>query len=534
MKASKIFIILSLAAGLVSLPIIHSCDPSHLDLKPGTETEAMMFQSEEDFIGAIIGVYAKLTDFYYFHANNPTHPMWLLPGDDATTAGTSPFESFSGMQPGQGLLGQYWTAAYQLINRANVVLQKIAEENGVIKKPGLKDNIKGEALFLRGWAFFGLYNFFGTAPVITERISSLKDIYPASSTGTQLLDQAIADFQEAAELLPVSYPENQIGRITKDAANGMLGKTLVFRACYKKNTADYTAAISAFNKITTRQLVADFGANFDAYNENNEESLFEFQASNAPSFENIWLWNDFDIAIGPMSSYWGFFYGAWSWWNLDNMCIVPSKKLLMKFEQGDPRVIETLDTIAPDNGNAYRYPPMVFGSDTIKVAFAKYVKRGKEGDVTSSVDNPRILRYADVLLLKAEAILKSGGSKADAIALVNQIRERARNSASPASAVPADHPLSETDENTIMQWIMDERFLELCAEEGIRWLDLKRWHAAGYINLANWTASDNYFSSVRIDFKFGDWYNQTNGQMLFPIPTSEVNANPSIKQNTGY
>ncbi|NMB70822.1 MAG: RagB/SusD family nutrient uptake outer membrane protein [Bacteroidales bacterium] len=81
---------------------------------------------------------------------------------------------------------------------------------------------------------------------------------------------------------------------------------------------------------------------------------------------------------------------------------------------------------------------------------------------------------------------------------------------------------------------MDERFLELCAEEGIRWLDLKRWHAAGYINLANWTAGDNDFSSVRIDFKFSDWYNQTNGQMLFPIPTSEVNANPSIKQNTGY
>ncbi|MGB9746107.1 MAG: RagB/SusD family nutrient uptake outer membrane protein, partial [Bacteroidales bacterium] len=153
---------------------------------------------------------------------------------------------------------------------------------------------------------------------------------------------------------------------------------------------------------------------------------------------------------------------------------------------------------------------------------------------TSSIDNPRILRYADVLLLKAEAILKSGGNKEDAIDLINQIRERARNSASPASAVPADRSVSETDESTIMQWIMDERLLELCAEEGIRWFDLKRWHAAGYINLANWTASDNDFSSVRIDFKFSDWYNQTAGKMLFPIPTAEVNANPSIKQNTGY
>ena len=99
------------------------------------------------------------------------------------------------------------------------------------------------------------------------------------------------------------------------------------------------------------------------------------------------------------------------------------------------------------------------------------------------MNNYRILRFADVLLLKAEAVLQSGGSTSDAIGYINQVRTRARLFR-PAGVEPANFSTAETDKTKIMQWIMDERFREL-AGEGQRWFDLRRWHMQGIISLDN-------------------------------------------------
>jgi hypothetical protein len=139
-----------------------------------------------------------------------------------------------------------------------------------------------------------------------------------------------------------------------------------------------------------------------------------------------------------------------------------------------------------------------------------------------SLINNRIIRYADVLLMKAEAVLQSNGDPATAIALVNQVRARARNMVS-GGTVPADLSTAETNKTTIMQWIMDERFREL-AGEGHRWFDLRRWQLAGFIQL------DNAFfsSSNESDMDFDAHY------LYFPIPTNETDVNPNIVQNPGY
>jgi len=140
-------------------------------------------------------------------------------------------------------------------------------------------------------------------------------------------------------------------------------------------------------------------------------------------------------------------------------------------------------------------------------------------------NNPRILRYADVLLLKAEALVRSGGSTSEAIELINQIRQRARMSTEDGTeaAVPADLDVNETNADTILDWIFKERRIELACEEGHRWYDLRRRHMAGEINLSNWD-----FSSVRSDFEF------TENNLVFPIPTNEIVQNPNLTQNTGY
>lgn len=489
-----------LAAGVFVL--MPACKKSKLDLLPHGPTERSYFQEEGDFTKAVIGVYAKINDAYWFRASgwNTTVPIFLLMGDDITTREDEDFETFGRIQPSNGRLSDFYRVWYQLIARANTLLEKIEQEDGIYTTAGLKEYHKGEALFLRGYAFYILWNYFGTAPVNTIRITSSDQFTPPSTEGTQLLDQAILDFEQAATLLPDAWNEDNRGRVTKNSARGMLGKSFVFRASVNGTTADYTSAISVFDAINGASLVADFEDNFAFDTENNNESLFEYQSTQAFAFNNVWLPNDFDNAIGNLSVFWGFYdnnnglYGK--------QPFSATNKLAAAFQDGDPRKEMTLN---PDD-------------HTVR----KYVNRNRLDQAgVGSINNPRILRYADVLLLKAEAVLQSGGSTSAAIALINQVRTRARNMGS--GTLPADYATTQTDKNIVMNWVMDERFLELSGE-GQRWLDLRRWHMQGLITLNN-----AFFSSNATTMSF-----EAPKHLLLPIPNIERDVNPNVAQNTGY
>lgn len=542
-KIVKLLLALAIIVGLgIILPV--GCD-DNLDLKPGGQTEEQMYSNEMDFHKGIYGVYAKITDIYNFSNNDPKNEMWLLPGDDLSTLGTSSFETFNGISPSNSKINAYWSRTYQVISRANAVLQKLALETGdVILTPGMKGHITGEALFLRAWAYFNLWNFFGSnAPLITWRIQNLSDLNQPSSTGTAMLDTAISNLRDAAELLPDVWPSNQLGRVTNDAAYGLLGKALVFRGDYTGNVSDYTQAIDAFENINDAELVSNFGDNFNCLTENNPESLFEFQASISPGMDNIWLWNDFDLAgASTLTAYWGFFhpggfkyvypeggeYGGFMWsdWVCpSNKAIGPSMKLVQAFDTLDPRRAETFQLYT--DWDAGRYNGYIF---------AKYAMRGAASAdwTTGNANNPRILRLADCILLHAESIVKSGGSLDEAAALVNQIRQRARNSGPAPSAVPADIAAAGMTTADLLEVIRNERFLELAGEDNHRWFDLKRWDASGEINLSGWTSDDSGFSSPLADFDFSGFYSKTEGKLLFPIPTDETETNPNVTQNSGY
>jgi len=479
----------------------NSCDESKLDLRPQSPTEDSYFVEEVEFERAVTGIYAKLTDFYWYNAgaDNCVQPVTLLPGDDVTTNGQDEFEIFSNIQPGSDRLEYFFATAYQVISRAIVVMDKnAAVEDGVYVTPGLKDYHRGEALFLRAYAYYVLWNVFGTAPLVTERANELSDTRPTSSTGTQLLDQAIADLTEAASLLPHSWPDTQRGRVTDNSAYGLLGKCLVFRGNVANAAADYQAAVTAFDNITGVSLVPVFDDNFAADTENNEESLFEYQATRAFADDNIWLSNDFDNAVGALSVFWGYYSNQFNLFG--KAPFVATQKLVNIFEVGDPRRELSLDPV----------------NKRIK----KYVERDElnQGG-SSSTNNPRILRYADVLLLKAEALNESGGSTVEAIEQINLVRERARGN----GTNPADRSTVVSDRTVILQWIMDERLMELAAE-GQRWFDLRRWALAGRINL-----DDAFFSS---DIPGAMGFTERN--LNFPIPNNETNSNPNIIQNSGY
>src|SRR5437868_3799340 len=125
---------------------------------PHGPTEASFFTKESDFTKAVLGIYSKIDDVYWYNggADNSTMPIYLLPGDDITTnQNNEEFEQFGPIQPSSGRVDYFYKVWYQLIARANVVLEKIDQvAEGVYITPGLKENNKGEALFLRGYAYF--------------------------------------------------------------------------------------------------------------------------------------------------------------------------------------------------------------------------------------------------------------------------------------------------------------------------------------------------------------------------------------------
>lgn len=498
--SKKILFLLTLG-----LAVTVACDKKNIDIPPNFVTEDAYFSNETEFTRAVLGVYAKQTDFFWYNGgqNNGTMPVFILPGDDITCSDQEEFEQFGQLQPSSGRVTYFYRTCYQMIARANVVLEKIEDvKDGVYTTPNLKNYHKGEALFLRGLAYFFLANYFGTSPLVLKRVTTTDQLTPPSTSGTELLDQSIKDFNEAASLLPASWDAANRGRATANSANGFLGKALVFRGTIANAPADYSAAIAAFNKITGVSLVPKFDDNFAFDTENNNESLFEFQASQAFAFDNVWLDNDFDNAIGNLSCYWGYYDNNFALFGKSRF--VATEKLRAAFEANDPRLPLTLD---PATRN-----------------FRKYVSRNKLNQPgVGSVNNPRLLRYADVLLLKAEAILQSGGSKAEAIGLINQVRARARAMV-PAGTSPADRPTTETDANTIFNWIATERLLELSGE-GHRWLDLRRWHIAQKITLNNAFFSSN--TNATMSF-------QAPKHLLFPIPNAEIDINPNVKQNPEY
>lgn len=501
----KLLFVIVAMAGMVSYI---ACNKDKLNVSPPSSTEASYFSTEIEFRTAILGVYAVLSD--YFSSSNSAGgsgsaelETFFLPGDDLTGVQEEAFETFgNNLNSTQGKLQQIWGSSYILLNRANKVLAKINTENGVYTTPNLKNWNKGEVLFLRGYAHFMLWNIFGTAPLDTSDFS-LDKLNPSNSTGTQLLDQAISDFSAAADLLPQSWDADDIGRVTANSAYGMLGKALVFRATVNKSNEDYQAAIAAFNKISGASLTANYEDNFDVNYENNSESLFEFQAGPpiaGPGSTNSWLANDV-VNIGVCSSYWQCFYNGAGTYQGGGLYLA-TDKYKNAFTPNDPRLPLSINTT---NNNITKY---VLNGDAM------------EG-VVNSLNNVRILRYADVLLLKAEATLQSGGSTSEAIGLINDVRTRARNMVS-GGTEPANFSTAETNKNTIMQWIMDERLRELGAEGG-RWFDVRRWALGGVITL-----DKSFFDSNWPSATWDDHY------LNFPIPSTEIDKNPNIVQNTGY
>lgn len=493
----------------------NSCDENNLELNPTIPSESTYFQTPGQFREGVLGVYSKLVYFYNYRSGSWLHDVRLLPDDDLTTTGGNPFEIFASIEPGNGKVSNYFTFLYQIVNRANAMLEQFDEKGDVAFKTeaekALMNNMVGEVLFLRAYANFLLWDYFDNPPLKTVRTGEGANQFESNSGPNELLDFAIADLVEAANKLPESWtPALEKGRVTRNGANALLGKAYLFRATVTNNNADHIKAVEAFKKVSGATLESKFEDNFRADKENNLESLFEVQLGNSSTPTNVWLATDDFLGNGEISGYWGFFDNNFALYGTP--IFTPTASLLAAFDASDPRRSHTMKA---DGSGVTKY-----------VEFSS--ADGSTGGV-AYFNNARVIRLSDVKLMEAEAIIRSGGSTAEAIQLINDVRKRARESVVPAATEPADRNVDESDRTTIMRWVIEERRLELAFEEGHRWADLRRWHEGGVLqevygmDLTNWN-----FGSLRTDFNF------STKNLNLPIPNSELLLNTNVSQNSAW
>lgn len=488
---------------------------------PNEQTVPTFWKTEAQALGGIDAVYnALIYDGTYMRM----FPSAMdVRGDDLR--GDSPwadlelFGRFT-IPTWSGPVEWIWHHHYQIVWRANQVL--INAEDIEFQNQELKNRILGQAYFLRGLAFFNLANAFQVVPVVTGLPREQADYYSETATEEELWNQIFADFAAAKERLPVSYLEvrgpdqGQVGRATKGAAAGMLGKSLLYRQRWDEAAAQFKELIHG--PLNVYSLVPNYRDNFSPLVSNNAESLFEVQFATPDEVGGT----DINWAGNPNAN-WRQVSAQAVTYAMDGRGFsdfLPTQGLYQAYRQErtvdgnlDPRLFATIASYEPEAGRTTAYGTEWWrGEDEIYPR--KYTNDGfgyeNEYDINSGI-NYRILRYADILMMYAEA-LNELGQTSEAYQYIQQVRDRV-NLPDLATVKP------NMSQEEMRDQISHERYLEF-ALESQRINDLIRW---------GWFYDEEKLAGLRQrDPDFATW---TPGNEYLPIPQRELDVNPNLSPN---
>ncbi len=405
--------------------------------------------------------------------------VWYMPFDDMNCPVTTDISFWP------------WREYYYCINVCNFILSRTTGDNADLTEAMRR--IKGQALFIRGFAYYNLVGYYKDIPLITDysTYSSLDGLYGANNTCDEVLDQVEADFQEAMELLPSRQTGGEWakGRATCGAAAGYYARTLMFRHKYSEALTVLKDIIG--QKYGQYKLMDNYGDNFregSAY-ENNDESLFEVQYLDYGTQGVDDEWTPVNVSANASQGHaveTNFAPGDFGGWA--DLSASPWLYNLFKEERTtagklDPRLYWTLGTYETDwngfeNGNV-AYTKKITSSDTLRtnnnnggIPIAKWtnMRTGLYSTVIQGLKcgiNLRMMRYADVLLRAAECENEVNGPTQQAINWINQVRNRANL---------ADLQLADfnTKDKLFEQIANVERPKEFGCENG-RGMDLIRW-----------------------------------------------------------
>jgi hypothetical protein len=501
---------------IIAVAFITSCKKSTLELvNPNQITTATYWKTETDVLSSLGATYGLLRDvnggFYGVRGvelSNGRGDDFFIRNDVASLYQLSTFTN----TPDNGPANDLFNDCYRAIFRANQILENVG------KIPGLSDQSKvaytAEAKFLRGLNYYILVINFGDVPMHLKVPITKDDYFVAKSPEADVWKQVKQDLTDAAAGLPLTYPAQWIGRATKGAALGFLGKAEVY-------TKDWANAETTLKQLTTSpfnyQLMPNYGDNFIATKKNNQESVFEIQLADVGG-TNPWSGENANEALGVTNAQEFAPSEVAGWFEISF-----TDKLFNEFQKEktlsnaiDPRMFATMIWNYP-GATFYNQPfsnfKLIFGYSSLVKKYQNYMQNneitGASGvsDYTSS-NNERALRYADVLLLLTESLTMEG-KVTEAYPYLKQIRDRAQLAALPAGF----------SQDQMMAEIRHQRMIEF-ARENQRFYDLKRW---GLLK-QEITNSD----------KVGKQFYVPGKHDLFPIPQSEINANPKMTQNPNW
>ncbi len=462
------------------------CKESFIDLLPSdTVTVDLLYKTDKDFQDAVVGIYAVYQTQYqnmYLFGDVRADDSW-----DELVKGTAGAVDNYSLNVDDNLLITTWRNYYSIIYRANTVLTKIESVDAASLKN--KDRHVGEARFLRALAYFDLVRIFGDVPLVATPLSAEESYQTAREKVDKIYDEVIVkDLADAEAKLPLRYTGADVGRATKGAAKALLGKVHLTRK-------DFQKAEAKLQEVTTMgyALLPNYADLFDyTKNEHHAEYIFDIEYDPGLGGEGSLFTNRFAPKVPAVIDYFGILGGQ------DDQN-APPRSLFDLFEVKDKR-----KDITAANGftNASGvFVPIVPTSNNMSTFTRKYMIRLATGN--DSPANWKVIRYADVLLMLAEALTENG-KPTNALTHLNQVRTRA------GVAPYADGSQADTRARIAL-----ERRLEL-SFEGHRWFDLVRTGQA-----------------LTVLQKLGMKPHMT----LWPIPLAQVRLmnNPTLfPQNPGY
>ncbi|TCD26703.1 RagB/SusD family nutrient uptake outer membrane protein [Pedobacter psychrodurus] len=478
------------AAAFSAVLLTASCKKDFLNVPPQAQQPSVTFwKTPEDALKGVNAIYANLRSW-----NNVAFNTIVIEstGSDEADKGSTPtdatffnlYDQFT-VTATHGSLQDFWTGQYQNINLCNQVLDNIPN---ITMDETLRNRYLAEAKFIRAYSYFRLVRAYGNVVLRLHVPKDNSEYNLPQSDKAAVYAQIEKDLNEAAAALPQSYGAADLGRATKGAAIGLHAKV----AMYQNKWSD---VLSLTNQVMTMgyDLFPDFEKGFRTQNENNIESLFEVQAELVPGNGDASnsQYSQVQGVAGIMG--WGF--------------NTPSEALANAFETGDPRKDATIlfkGETTPQGDLIPTTVPNERYNQKSYVPFALRVSGFNEG----AQQNFRVLRFADVLLMNAEAANEQGNAS-QALTSLNRVRKRARGG---NNAILPD--VTITEKTALRTAIWKERQVEL-AMENDRYFDvIRQGRGAAVFGVKGWKANKNE---------------------VWPIPQNEIELSGNLlKQNPGY
>jgi len=487
------------------------------------------YKTSGDALAAVNGVYASLENAAPGGANNYYGRNFTMlgefPGEALTvylsaTNERSQVDNYT-FPTSHSYIYSTWQSAYGAINRANAVLDNVP---AIAMDETLKARILGEAKFLRALNYFNLVRLFGGVPIFTHETTGLDSLQAPRASAADVYTLIVTDLQDAIKVLPSSktYAASDAGRASRGAAKTMLVKVYLHRAATGVGTpADNQAALDMARQVVSDgdySLVSDPATLYDmvdgTLNERNTEVIFDIE-----NIRQAGLGGNLGNFFAPRNS---------SWEASQNGAFEAEQPFFDSFADTDKRKAATFVLSFPNKSNVATPYLTTSTASTAYGADSPYLKKFIDPSPLagggSEEPNFIITRYADLLLMQAEAANEVSGPTPEAYTAINAVRTR--------SNVP--NLATGLSKQAFKDSLFAERRKELVGEGPHAYFDSQRnwaWAkarieanmAAGQLT-ANKGKSKYPKAQVALDDKF----------KLMPIPQRAIDLNPLLTQNTGY